>query len=472
MAAAHAVVERALASGKPVYGVTRGLGPRLDEPIEPADSAEFSLRTLRGRGMAVGEPLPTEVVRAALAVRLNGLCAGGTGASVAVADGLASLLNGRVHPVVPRSGSVGPADLCLLAHVGLALLGEGEAELAGERMSAAEALARAGLVPIELAPGDGLAICASSAVSIGTATLALLDARDLLEALQVAAALSMEGFRANPSPIDPRAVAARPAPGQDWSASGLRSLLAGGELTRPGAGRRLQDPLSFRCASQIHGSLHTALELLHETLIPELGGAADNPLVIAEDDAVIGTGNFHVPAMALALDATAIAITQVAAASTARSARLATDRLSGLPANLTPMGPGRSGVAPLHKTAQSLTVEIRHLATPLSLDQYTGAEGVEDVSTNAVQAGLRVREQLEGFARLVALELVCAAQAVELAAPQRLGAGTSAALELVRELSAPLGDDRPLGTDVDLVATEAVANRRLITRVDAARARP
>ena len=468
MAAAHDLVERALAAGEPVYGLTRGLGSRLDEPIDADDAAEFSLRTLRGRGMAVGEPLPEEVVRAAMAVRLNGLCTGGAGASVAVADAMAAMLNAGVHPVVPRSGSIGAADICLLAHVGLALVGEGEAEFAGERLPATEALARAGLAPIVLAPGDGLAICSSSAVSIATAALALLDARDLLTAMQVAAALSMEGFRANLSPIDERAVAARPAPGQEWSAAGLRSLLSGGELAASKAARRLQDPLSFRCVSQIHGSLHTALELLHDVLLPDLGGAADNPLVVVEDDELIGTGNFHLPATALALDAAAIAITQVASASCARCARLASERLSGLPANLTPMGPGRSGVAPLHKTAQSLTVEIRHLATPLSLDQYTGAEGVEDVSTNAVQAALRIREQLAAFPRLVALELVSAAQAVELAAPERLGAGTGAAYACVRELSAPIHDDRPLGPDIDLVAREALTNGRLITLVDAA----
>ncbi len=461
-------MDRALETDEPVYGLTRGLGARVDERIEPADAAEFSLRTLRGRAMAVGEPLPSEIVRAAMTVRLNGLCAGGAGAGVPVADAMAAMLNARVHPIVPRSGSVGAGDICLLAHVGLALVGEGEAELAGERLPAAAALARAGLAPIELGPRDGLAICSSSAVSIAAAALTLLDARDLLEAVQVAAALSMEGFRANLSPIDERAVAARPAPGQQWSASGLRSLLAGGELSGSAAPRRLQDPLSFRCASQIHGSLHTALELLEATVVPELSAAADNPLVIARDNQLIGTGNFHVPAMALAHDASAIAITQVAAASSARSARLSTERMSGLPANLTLIGPGRSGMAPLHKTAESLTVEIRHLATPLSFDQYTGAEGVEDVSTNAVQAAIRIREQLGHFARLVALELVCAAQAVELAEPRGLGAGTSAAHKCVRELSASLRDDRPLGVDVDLVAREAVANRRLITLVDAA----
>ena len=248
----------------------------------------------------------------------------------------------------------------------------------------------------------------------------------------------------------------------------MRSLLAGGELNSPGAARRLQDPLSFRCVSQIHGSLHTGLALLEAAIGPELVGAADNPLVIVEDDELISTGNFHVPVLALALDTTAIAIAQVAAAASERPARLATERLSGLPAGLTRLRPTRSGTAVLHKTAQALSVEIRHLAAPLALDPRVGADGVEDDSTNTVQAALRVRDQLERLRLLVALELVSAAQAVDLAAPERLGAGTAAAHECVPELVAHLIDDRPLGVDVERVAREALQNGRLLAHVEAA----
>jgi histidine ammonia-lyase len=263
MAAAAAVVQRAAETGTPVYGVTTGLGPRVVEEVEGTQASAFSLRTVRGRAMAVGEPLDTELVRAAMAVRLNGLCAGGAGTGLAIAEVLAGLLNAGVHPRVPRNGSVGAADLCSLAHVGLTLIGEGEAELDGEWLPSAVALRRAGVQPARLGPKDGLAVCSSSALSVAAAALALVDAEACLGGAQVAAALSMEGFRANLSPLDPRVVAARAAPGQEWSASGLRALLAGGELaSRAGAARRLQDPLSFRCTSQIHGSLRTALDLL------------------------------------------------------------------------------------------------------------------------------------------------------------------------------------------------------------------
>jgi histidine ammonia-lyase len=468
IAAAHAVVERAVQAGTPVYGVTTGLGSRVVERVDGTEAAAYSLRTLRGRAMAVGEPLPTELTRAAMAVRLNGLCAGGAGASIAVADGLAGLLNAGVHPKVPSSGSVGAADLCLLAHVGLALIGEGEAELRGDWLPAAEALRRAGLEPVSLGAKDGLAICSSSAVSAGAAALALLDGEACVEAAQVSAALSMEGFRANLSPIDRRVVDARPAPGQEWAATGLRALLAGGSLTAPGAARRLQDPLSFRCASQIHGALRTALDQLAAALAPELRGAADNPLVLVADDEIVSTGNFHVSALALALDTMAIAIAQVAAPLGERPARLKTERLSGLPANLAAGGATRSGVAALSKTAQSLTLEIRHLAAPFSIHSTVGADGVEDDSTSAAQAALRVRDQLQRLRLLIALELVVAAQAVELAGPGRLGRGTEAAQRYVRELVPALQDDRPLGADVERLSRDALSGGELLARVQAA----
>lgn len=465
MQAAAALVRRAADAGTPVYGLTTGLGQRVVERVDGAAAAEFSLQTVRGRAMGVGEPLPAEVTRAAMAVRCNGLCAGGSGASVTIAEGLAALLNAGVHPCVPRFGSVGASDLCMLAHVGLTLIGEGEAELDGEPMAAAEALARAGLAPVTLGPKDGLAICSSSAVSAGVAALALVDAGACLETMQVAAALSMEGFRANLSPLDPRVVAARPAPGQEWAAAGLRALLHGGTLTEPGAARRLQDPLSLRCASQILGSLRAALELLAAAVGPELEGAADNPLVLAGDAEILSTGNFHVPALAMALDATAIALAQVAGASAEREARLKTERLSGLPGGLTPRSVTSSGLWPLTKTAQALAVEIRHLAAPLAINPTIGADGVEDDSTSATHAALRLRDQLERMWLLAAIELIVAAQAVDLAAADRLGAGTAAAWAVVREWVDPLDEDRPVGPDAQRLAVRALAGGQLLERV-------
>jgi histidine ammonia-lyase len=278
----------------------------------------------------------------------------------------------------------------------------------------------------------------------------------------------MEGFRANLTPLDPRVVAARPAPGQAWAASGLRALLAGGSLTEPGAARRLQDPLSFRCASQIHGSLRFAVDGLRTALEPELTGAADNPVVFADDDEIVSTGNFHVPALSLALDMTAIALSQVAATIAERQTRLKVARLSGLERNLGNHGPEGSGLGPLSKTAQALALEIRHRASPYAIHPMVGADGVEDDSTGAAQGALRLGEQLERLQLLIAVELIVAAQAIDLAAPSQLGAGTAAAYGCVRETVAPLDEDRALGPEVDRLAREALASGELLRRVDAA----
>jgi histidine ammonia-lyase len=463
MAESRAALERALADARPVYGLTTGLGARVVEPVAPGRAAEQSARIVRGRAAAVGEPLPAAAVRAAMLIRLNGLCAGGSGASPGVAGVLADMLNAGVHPVVPRSGSIGSGDLCLLAHIGLVVMGEGEADLREERLAGADALRRAGLEPAVLGPGDGLALVSSPAAAAGVAALALDTAEGLLEALAIATALSMEGFRASPSPIDANVAGAHPAPGQEWEAAGLRELLRGGSLLE-GPGRRLQDPLSFRCASHVHGALRWALDLLATAVAATINGAGENPLVLAGGE-VVSTGNFHTPALALALDACAIAVTQAAGPASERPARLANDRLSGLPANLSPAGDGRSGVAPLLKTAQSLAVDIRHLAAPLAADPRFGADGVEDDSTNAAAAALRLERQLGLLERVVAVELVCATLAVDLAAPGRLGRGTAAAHACVRELVAPLDDDRPLGADVERVARELVASGRLRERI-------
>ena len=460
--AAAELVQRAAREGRPVYGLTTGLGHKVVESVNGREAAAFSLRTIRGRAMAVGRPLETELVRAAMVARANGMCAGGSGAGIDVVRGLVSLLNAGVHPRIPRSGSIGASDLCLMAHVGLTLIGEGEAQLGGEIHPSDRALSLAGIEPVTLGAKDGLAICSSSAVSAGAAALALVDAARWLACAQIAAALSMEGFRASPTPLDPRVVAARPAPGQEWAAQGLRALLEGGSLARAGAGRRLQDPLSFRCASQIHGSLHAALELLAAAVAPELGSAADNPLVIAADGEILSNGNFHVPALALALDATAIALTQAAGACNERQARLKSEPLSGLPSALTDRGTTASGLGPLGKTAQALTVEVRHMAAPFATMAVVG--GVEDDSTAATQAALRLREQLERLWPLVAIELVVGAQAVMLAEPERLGAGTLAAYECVRGWVAPLDEDRPLGGEVEALAG-AIAAGALLKRV-------
>ncbi len=454
MAASRMVVDLYLAENRPAYGLTTGLGPRVVDRVPREELEAFSRLTVLGRAQAVGERLPAEVVRAAMLARVNGMAKGGSGARLAVAEALIALLNAGLHPVVPSIASVGASDLCLMAHIGLGLIGEGEVEHGGAVLPAADALARAGLAPLVLGPKDGLAICSANAVSAGHGALVLHDAAALAGQCDLAAALTMEGFRANLTPIDPRAVAARTAPGQAEAATRLRGFLAGGSLTEPGAARRVQDPLSLRCVSQVHGSLLAAIGFAQAALASELNGAGDNPLVAIEGAEMISTGNFQNPAMALAFDTLGLALAQVANLAVNRGQRLLTERLSALPTGLSRHGITQVGFGAATKTIEALAVEIRHLANPVSVDQRSGADNIEDDTTNAPYAVAKAARAIERLRLIVAFELIIAAQAVELAKVERLGQGTDAAYRAVRALVPPLDDDRPFGADVERVAAE------------------
>lgn len=465
---ARGVVDDAVARGLPVYGLTTGLGPRVTHVLPEQEVEEFSVRTLRGRANSVGRPLPRDVVRAALLVRCNGLARGGSAVRPVVLEQLTAMLNRRLHPVVPETGSIGAGDLGQMAHVGLVVIGEGTAEFDEEVLPGGEALSRAGLCPVALAPGEGLALCNSSAASAGSAALVYDDARKLLGAIQVVVSLSLEGFRANTSPFDARVQAARPVPGVVACAAQLRELLAGGSLLDTGSARRLQDPLSFRCVTQVHGALHTALGLLAEVLDPELNGSGDNPLVLAEDELILSTGNFHTTGMALALDTLALALYETASVSAQRTHRLLAGSLTDLPENLTPHGAERSGYAPLIKTSQALLTELRHLATPVSIDPRPGAALVEDDSSGAPTAARRDARMIDRLRYVLAIEALVAAQAVDLAAPASIGVGPAALHRAVRALVPRLDDDRPSGPDVDRLAAEVLGTTIIGELLDAA----
>jgi histidine ammonia-lyase len=485
LAAERRVVLGALDAGEEVYGLTTGLGARSTYRLSEAEVAEFSARTVRGRATAVGAPLSVEAVRATLLARANSMAHGGSGVQPAIVDLLVAMLNRGVHPQIPGTGSIGASDLCLLAHVGLVVMGEGAATydppaapgVADSRLgSGGEVLGWAGLSPVTLGPKDGLALCSANSVTAGVAALAVAGAEDLYVLTHAVAATSFEGFRANTSPLDPRVAHARPAPGQADSAALLRSLLAGGRLlpavdgaagsgpSGPAAARRLQDPISFRSVAQVHGSLRAALDFVAPALDAELNGSADNPLVALFDDGdqdplggeLISNGNFHVPALALALDTLALALAQTGALSLARVQRLLSTRMSGLPANLAPEGLGRSGFAAVIKTGQALMAEIRQLAGPTSIDPRSGAEDVEDDSTNAPLGAGRVTAIVEGLRLVLAVEALVATQAVELAAPDSIGVGAGLVAAAVRAQVPALDEDRPCGPDIEAIGSSVL----------------
>jgi histidine ammonia-lyase len=460
LVAERRIVDAAVASGVPAYGVNTGLGARVTSALAAEELAEVSVRTVRGRATAVGPPLPADVVRAVMATRVNQMAGGGSGVRPGVAGLLVDMINAGLVPEIPSIGSIGAADLCQLAHLGLAVIGEGWARLGGHRMPAAEALERAGLMPAILGPKDGLALCNSSAVSAAVAALALADVDVVFGHAYAVVALSFEGFRANTGPAQPDVLAAHGAPGSQRAGLRLLDELAGSLLLEPSPARRLQDPLSWRCVPQVHGALEAAIDFARPAVHAELNGSSDNPLVLggwaAGDDPragrLVSTGNFQPSTLALALDTVALGLHQVAALSVARTSGLLGPALSGLPANLSPHGPERSGFAPLVKVGQALMAQVKRLAAPTYDDPRPGAADVEDNSTNASLGGQRLAEMAELTRLVLAVEALVAAQAAELAAPARMAPAPTALLAAIRARVPPLDDDRVCGPDIEAVA--------------------
>jgi histidine ammonia-lyase len=451
--AARAVVERYLAADQPVYGLTTGLGAGVDTRLATDDLVAFQLRVPQARAVGVGAALPREAIRAMMAARIAGMAAGGSGVSLPVFSGLVAALNAGFHPVVPSLGSIGAADLAPLAHMGRALLGDGEAEVDGTVMPALEALAKAGLNPLPIAPKDGHVLVVANSLSVGKACLCIDDIERLFDWSLAAVALNFEAFRANVSVFDDRALAARPAFGQREAAARLRELLSGSSLLADGAARRLQDPLSYRCAPQVWGALLHAIAEARAATEIELASAGDNPIVLAEEGLILANGNFDMTAFVLAWERLGQAIAHCAAATAYRTIKIMSPGISELPRFLTPLGQSRTGFATVQKTVSALEAEIRHLAMPVSLTPIPVADGVEDQASMAPSVLSKIEAMIERLRYLVAIELVASAQAVELrGVTGELGIGTLKAYREVRQLVPPLEEDRAQGPDFQRVS--------------------
>jgi histidine ammonia-lyase len=471
--AARDVVDRVLASGEAVYGLNTGLGSLARHHIPLEEIGAFSFATVADQVASYGRPLATDVVRAMIASRVNGMLKAGVGVRRELIELLVALLNLGIHPIVRMVGSVGQGDLSEMADIGKVLIGRGWAEYQGERMRGAEALARAGLEPIALGPKEALGLISSNGVTMGRGTLVLIDAADLIESMQIAAALSFEAFAANLSVIHPAAGRARPHSGMQTAMSRLRELLEDSDLWRPGAARNLQDPLSIRCVPQTHGAVYDALSVARGLMETELNSAADNPLVLVDEGAIVSVGNFDVTSLAMVFDYIRIGIAHAAQVANERVQKLLWQHFSGLPTGLAQHEGTTGGLRPLGRSFAALASEARFLANPVSLD-YRGqlAEGVEDHASMAPLAVSTTSTLVSLAHRLVALELMIAAQAVDLrGGPDRLGAGTGRAYSVVREFAGTLTNETEWNADIEGLATlvgEGALARR-VARVAGAR---
>lgn len=450
IAASRAVIEKAIAEDKPVYGLTTGLGAGVDTRLSPDDLAAFQRRVAFARAVGVGGEMPAEEVRAMMVARIAGMSVGQTGVSLAVPQALADALNAGFHPIVPSLGSVGAADLAPLAHMALALLGDGEAEYRGERLGGGEALRRAGLQPVPIGPKDGHALVVANAASTGRGALALADVRLALDTLDRAAALSMEAFGANISPLAEAVNAARPAPGQLEAARTIYALFAGGPLGENKASRRVQDPLSFRCVAPVHGAARTVYVEAEAMVLLELNHSGDNPVIV--DGQLKSNGNFDMTGFTLRFEALSQALSHVATISAQRALKLMSPAYSDQPRFLTPMGQSRTGFATLQKVISALEGEIRARAQPATLALLHAADGVEDHAANAPAAVTKLAEAAERLLYLAACEMVVAAQSLDLRGDVELGHGTARIRDFVRSHVDKLEEDRPSGPDVSRLA--------------------
>jgi histidine ammonia-lyase len=470
MRAARELVERA-AHGlrEHTYGINTGFGRFVSESIPEDQAEELQLRLLRSHACGVGEPYPREIVRAAMLLRANALAKGNSGARIETVELLLECLTRGVLPYVPSRGSVGASgDLAPLAHLGLPLVGEGDAWYDDELLPGADALAAAGLEPTRLAAKEGLSLVNGTQFMAAYGALGVVRARRLVKVADLACALSIEALQGSRTSFLPQIHRLRPLRGQAASAANVLRLLEGSAINE--AHRwcdKVQDAYSLRCAPQVHGAARDLLDYVEATVSVEVNAATDNPLVLVDDELLVSNGNFHGQPLAFALDALAMATSELANISERRIERLVNPNLSdGLPAFLTTDGGLNSGFMIPQYVAASLVSENKVLCHPASVDSIPTSAGQEDHVSMGNASALKAWQVLANAERALAIELLAGAQAVEFLAPLEPGAGARATHAFVRTLSPRLREDRPLGGDIEAVAG-AIRDGALVDAVEA-----
>jgi histidine ammonia-lyase len=472
MARSRARVDALAAGGRPVYGVSTGFGLLATTHVPAGQRSALQHAILRSHAAGVGPPVPAEVVRTMLLLRVRTLAMGYSGVRPELAEAMVGLLNAGITPVVPVHGSLGASgDLAPLAHAGLCLVGEGEAfDASGRRVAAADALAAAGLRPLRLEAKEGLALINGTDGMLGVLVLACADARRLFATADVGAAMSVEALLGTDRVFAPELQALRPHPGQALSAANLHRLLQGSAIvaSHRESDHAVQDSYSLRCAPQVAGAALDTLAFAEAVAGRELASAVDNPVVL-EDGRVESNGNFHGAPLGFACDFLAIAAAEVGAIAERRIDRLLDpQRSAGLPAFLATEPGLNSGLMIAQYTAAALVAENRRLAQPASVDSIPTSGMQEDHVSMGWGAALKLRALLDNVASVLAIELVCAARAVDLRAPLAPAPATAAVRALLRERGVPgPGPDRFLAPELE-AATELVRSGAVLERARAA----
>ena len=462
--AAESAVERILANGLPVYGINTGFGKLASVRIDAADLERLQRNIVLSHAAGVGEPMPVNIARLMMALKLASLGHGASGVRPATARLLEAFLERGLTPVTPAQGSVGASgDLAPLAHMAGAMIGVGEIFLGGERLPSGEALARAGLSPLTLGPKEGLALLNGTQFSTANALAALFETETLYRSALATGALATEAAKGADTPFDPRIHALRGHAGQIETAASLRALMAGSAIRASHliGDARVQDPYCLRCQPQVMGAALDVLRQAARTLTIEANGVTDNPLIFPETEEALSGGNFHAEPVAFAADMIALAICEIGSLAERRVAMLVDPALSGLPAFLTPNPGLNSGLMMAQVTAAALVSENKQRAYPASVDSIPTSANQEDHVSMAAHGARRLHGMVDNASAIVGIELLAAAQGCDFHAPLKSSAPLEAVRATLRGKVPGLTDDRYLHPDIE-AATALVRSGALV----------
>ncbi|MCP3924349.1 MAG: histidine ammonia-lyase [Desulfobacterales bacterium] len=447
----RALVEKWVREEKTIYGVTTGFGALSDVTISLKDTKQLQDNILMSHAAGVGNPLPVEAVRAIMALRIKDLAKGNSSARIETVNQLTELLNNGVSPVIPEKGSVGASgDLCPLSHLSLVLLGLGEAFYKGDKISGADALKKCGMKPLELSSGEGLALVNGTQVMTGIGALAVYDAVNLGKMADIAASISLEVLHGSRTEFDSRIQDVRAHPGQRFSANNLLKITESSEIISSHKDcKRIQDAYTLRCSPQVHGASHDAIRYAKGVVETEMNSSTNNPLIFSESEEFLLGGNFHGQPVALAMDFMAIAVAELANISERRIERLVNPMLSGLPAFLVENGGLNSGFMIAQYAAASLVSENKVLAHPACVDSIPTSANKEDHVSMGTISARKCRDIVTNAENVIAIEMLCGAQAMDLFTNQKAGVGTRAAYKVIREHIARLDKDRIISRDIE-----------------------
>jgi histidine ammonia-lyase len=471
--AARACIDRRLASGGIFYGINTGFGALSEVHIAPEKTRELQLNLIRSHACGVGEPLPRDVVRAVLALRIQTMLRGNSGVKRTTVEVMKEFLNRDICPIVPSKGSVGACgDLAPLAHVAMCLIGEGEVWYKGERTHVKNAFAAEKLSPIAPEAKEGLCLINGTQVMTAVGLLACADAHTLLKSADIALSISLDATRGTATAFRPEIQAVRPHAGQAVSASNMRAVLESDNILSSHAHcAKVQDPYSFRCAPQVHGAARNAFTHVVEVLLTEANSSTDNPLVFPETDEILSGGNFHGEPVAMVLDYLAIAMSEIANISERRIEKLVNPHMSGLPPFLAADSGLNSGYMIPHCVAAALVNENKVLSHPASVDSIPTSAEKEDHVSMGMTSALKLRTVLKNVAWVLSIETIAACDGLEFLKPLKGGKGVEAAYNFVRTTCPSMKTDRSLAPEIENIA-QNITLGQLLEAVNAAIATP